>query len=169
MKKTPLVLFVTSILLAGCGSGDSSPNGNASNSGTGGHVNGNSGSAPAAFSDTIIPTGFDWSMENSEVINLKHVSTISQASGIPLDYAGEFYIEVYSIDENNDTSADPILKAMTNREGEAKVLLTLLNSWKGITVKTKIEDSVCINTVYKEQITTTLALGCDVVLDSDLL
>ena len=165
MKKTPLVLFVTSILLAGCGSGDSSPDGNASNSG--GPVNGNP--VLTDFSDTIIPSGFDWSMETSEVINFKHVSTVIQVNGVPINVTGELYIEVYSIDENNDTSATPILKAMTNRQGEAKVLLTLLNSWTGITVKTQLQGSVCINTLYKEQITPTQLLGCDVVLDSDLL
>lgn len=169
MKKTPLVLFTTSILLAGCGGGDSSPDGNASNAGTGTPANASSEAALTNLSDTVIPTGFDWSMESSEMITFKHVSTISQANGLPLNVAGELYIEVYSIDENYNTSKTPILKAMTNKKGEARVLLTLLNSWKGITVKTQLEDSVCINTLYKEQITTTQALGCDVVIDSDLL
>jgi len=170
MKKTPLVLLITSILLAGCGSGDSSPDGNASNSAAGGSNSNAAASTVAdALSDTIIPSGFDWSMESSEVVNFKHVSTISQVDGVPINVAGELYIEVYSIDENNTTSTTPFLKAMTDRQGQAKVLLTLLNSWKGITVKTQLEDSVCINTLYKEQITATQALGCDVVLDSDLL
>lgn len=169
MKKTPLVLFVTSILLAGCGSGDSSPGGNTGSTGSSSGNNVSTTSAPATFSDTIIPTGFNWEMQSSEIIDFKHVSNISQIDGIRLPVAGEYYIEVYSIDDENNTSAKPFLKAMTNKKGEAKVLLTLLNSWKGITVKTQLQDSVCINTLYKEQMTATQPLGCDVVIDSDLL
>ncbi|CED59507.1 Putative uncharacterized protein [Moritella viscosa] len=168
MKKTPLMFFMTSILLAGCGSGDSSPGGNASNSGAK-DSDSSTPPTPAVFSDTIIPAGFNWEMRNSKLINFKHVSTISQGNGAPLSISGKHYIEIYSIDANNKPSATPFLKAMTNRRGEAKLLLTLLNSWKGITVKTQLDDSVCINTLYKEQITATQALGCDVVLDSDLL
>ncbi|QUM81423.1 hypothetical protein HWV01_14590 [Moritella sp. 5] len=168
MKKTPLVFFITSILLAGCGGDDSSPGGNASNSVANGSTN-STASTPALFSDIIIPAGFNWEMRNSEFVNFKHVSTISQGNGAPLRITGKHYIEVYSIDENNKASTKPILKAMTNRQGEAKLLLTLLNSWKGITVKTQLDDSVCINTLDKEQITATQTLGCDVVVDSDLL
>ncbi len=164
MKKAPLVLLMTSILLAGCGNSDSSPGGNAE-----ANENNNSTASAVEFSDIIIPTGFNWEMQHSEFVNFKHVSNISQVDGLPLNMAGKYYIEVYSIDENNNTSTTPFLKAMTNRQGEAKVLLTLLNSWKGITVKTQLEDSVCINILYKEQITTTQPLGCDVVLESDFL
>jgi len=167
MKKTPIVFFITSILLAGCGSGDSSPGGNAS--GSGAKDSDSSTTTPKVFLDTIVPTDFNWEMQNSEVINFKHVSTISQANGVPLNITGKYYIEIYSIDENNTTSLAPFLKAMTNRRGDVTLLLTLLNSWKGITVKTQLDDSVCINTLYKEQITATQALGCDVIIDSDLL
>lgn len=170
MKKTPIVFMMTSILLAGCGSGDSSPGGNASNAGS--NSTPPSSSATAALTnlaDTIIPAGFNWEMQNSEVVNFKHVSNINQADGAPLAFSGNHYIEVYSIDENNMTSTTPFLKAMTASTGEAEVLLTLLNSWKGITVKTQLGDSVCINTLYKEQITATQLLGCDVTVDSDLL
>ncbi|QUM81421.1 hypothetical protein HWV01_14580 [Moritella sp. 5] len=168
MKKTPLVFFMTSILLAGCGGDDSSPGGNASNSVANGSTS-SAASTPALFSDTIIPAGFNWEMRSSEFVNFKHVSNISQPAGVPLSVSGKHYIEIYSIDENNTTSTTPFLKAMTNKQGEAKLLLTLLNSWKGITVKTQLDDSVCINTLDKEQITATQVLGCKVILDSDLL
>ncbi|KXO12846.1 hypothetical protein AKG98_4042 [Moritella sp. JT01] len=167
MKKIPLVLFMTSILLAGCGGDDSSPGGNANNT----EANGSNSSAaatPAIFSDTIIPAGFNWEMQNAETVNFKHVSNISQIGNLPIAVPGKHYIEIYSIDENNETSATPFLKALTNRHGEAEVLLTLLNSWSGITVKTHLKDSVCINTLHKEQITATQALGCDVIIGSDL-
>jgi len=156
---------MTSILLAGCGSDDSSPGGNAEANGN----NNSTASVPTAFSDIIIPADFNWEMRSSEIVNFKHVSNVSQIDGVPLNIAGRYYIEVYSIDENHTTSTTPFLKAMTNKQGEAKVLLTLLNSWKGITVKIQLEDSVCINTLYKEQITTTQTLGCDIVINSDLL
>lgn len=168
MKKTPLVFFTASLLLTGCGGGGSSPNDNTSSDSDSGSSASHS-SAPVAFSDVIIPAGFNWEMQSSEAITFQHVSNITQIDGVPLNVAGKYYIEIYSMDENNMTSATPFLKAMTNRQGEAKVLLTLLNSWSGITVKTQRQDSVCINTLHKEQITATQALGCDVVLDSDLL
>jgi len=166
MKKIPLVLFMTSILLAGCGGDDSSPGGNASNSVANGSTS-SATSTPALFSDTIIPAGFNWEMQNAKTVNFKHVSNISQIGNLPISLPGKHYIEIYSIDENDKTSATPFLKALTNRHGEAEVLLTLLNSWSGITVKTQLDDSVCINTLDKEQITATQTLGCNVIIGSD--
>ena len=168
MKKTPLIFFITSILLSGCGAGDSSPRGNPSPGGDASNsVNDSSTTTPTVFLDTIVPADFNWEMQHSELIYFKHVSNISQVDNLPISIPGEHYIEIYSIDENNVTSSTPFLKALTNRHGEAEVLLTLLNSWKGITVKTHLKDSVCINTLNKEQITTTQSLGCDVIIGSD--
>jgi hypothetical protein len=159
MKTIPLVLFMTSMLLAGCG--DSSSSTSANNSRT--------SAAPNTFKDTIIPAGFNWEMRSSKWVNFKHVSNISQLDGIPINITGKHYIEIYSIDENNNTSPSPFLKAMTTSKGDVEILLTLLNSWKGITVKTQLHDSICINTLYKEQIAAIQTLDCDVVFDSDLL
>lgn len=162
MKKVPIVFIITSILLAGCGSGDSSPTGNAGTS---------SPASEQLFSleETTIPTGFNWNMQNSETVTLKHVSNFSQVDSVAINIAGTYYVEIYSIDENDNISASPFLKKMTESNGEAEVLLTLLSSWKGITVKTQLTDSVCTNTLYKEQISTTISLGCDVVLESESL
>jgi len=159
MKTTPLVFFMTSMLLAGCGDSSSGTSAN----------NRSVASTPVTFTDTIIPAGFNWEMRSSKWVNFKHVSNISQLDGIPINITGKHYIEIYSIDKNNNTSSSPFLKAMTTSEGDVEVLLTLLNSWKGITVKTQLHDSICINTLYKEQIAATQPLGCDVVFDSDLL
>ncbi len=166
MKTTPLVFFMTSILLAGCGDGSSSPR---SNSDASANSSSRAAFAPITFTDTIIPAGFNWEMQSSKWVNFKHVSNISQLDGMPVNITGEHYIEIYSIDENNNTSPTPFLKAMTTSKGDVEVLLTLLNSWKGITVKTRLHDSICINTLYKEKITATQSLGCDVVFNSDLL
>lgn len=160
MKKVPIVFIITSILLAGCGGGDSSPSGNAGTS---------SPASEPLFSleEATIPTGFNWNMQNSETVTLKHVSNFSQVDSVAINIAGTYYVEIYSIDENDNISASPFLKTMTESNGETKVLLTLLSSWKGITVKTQLTDSVCTNVLYKENISTTISIGCDVVLESE--
>ncbi|QFI37058.1 hypothetical protein FR932_04040 [Moritella marina ATCC 15381] len=163
MIKTPLLFLIASTLLAGCGDESSSPSG----SGSGSAIN--PASTPTEFENTIIPEGFNWEMQNSQAVNFKHVSNITQLNGTPLSIAGKYYVEIYSIDENNKTSAAPFLKTISNIHGEASVLLTMLNSWKGIKVKTRINDLVCINTLYKEQIAATQLLGCDVVLELESL
>ena len=173
MKKTQLVLFAASILLAGCGGSDSGGGTPAASSNTAAVT---STPTPAVTSnplnnleDTLIPSGFNWKMQNTTVIHFKHISNISQMDGVALNIAGKHYVEIYSIDENNNTSATPFLKTMTTSKGEVEVLLTLLNSWKGITVISHLDNLLCINTLSKEQISVIQTLGCDVVIESESL
>jgi len=168
MKVTPLVFFMTSILVTGCGNGDSSPAGNKNDAEENG-INTSTASTPIMFPDTIVPTDFNWEMQSTKAVTFKHVSNITQLNGAPLALTGKYYIEIYSLNENNKTNTTPFLKAMTTEKGEVEVLLTLVNSWQGITVKSQLLDLICINTLYKEQITATQVLGCDVVINSDLL
>lgn len=165
MKKIHVLCFVISMLLAGCqGGDDSSPDGNA---GSANNDSDNTALTSVKFDETIIPSGFNWEMQESKMVKFELISNYSELNGTPLGIAGQHYIEFYSIDEHSSIGSAPFLKAMTDSQGEAEVLLTLLNSWTGIRVKATLPNSVCVNTVYKEQLTTIQPLGCNVAVESE--
>lgn len=174
MKNIHLLFFVISITLAGCQGGDHSgpsgnPGGNGSGDGSSDADNDSGNTIPTSprLDETIIPSGFNWKMQESKIVTFKLISNYSELNNTPLGIAGQHYIEFYSMDENNNMSSTPFLKTMTNNQGEAEVLLTLLNSWVGITIKATLPELVCVETFYTEQLTNIQPLGCNIVVESE--
>ena len=133
------------------------------------------------FADMAVPAQFDWQMQSQSKTTLKLVSNFSynsfnsssfnysasaQADGLPL--SGQHIVKVFGIDQDNNVLTTPVFTGMTNEFGELPITFNIPEHWLGIVVGVQLDESTCSQTFLKAEITGLIALGCDVVVSSDL-
>ncbi len=130
------------------------------------------------FADMTVPAQFDWQMQSQSKTTLKLVSNFSynkssdyksinaQADGLPL--SGQHIVKVFGIDQDNNVITTPVFTGLTNEFGELPVSFAIPEQWLGILVDVQLEDSTCSQRILKAEILGLVALGCDVVVSSDL-
>lgn len=123
---------------------------------------------PDTLDHTLIPNGFYWRMQNTHKINFKLVSIYNQRNGEFAPISGQHYLEVYSLDKNSQRSHEPFIKLMTNIYGEALLSMSLQQTWAGIIVNVNVNGKHCSNTVDKSNLSSNLAIMCDITVSSDL-
>lgn len=185
-------------VLASCGGGGSesaSSVGGNSGSQSGGQTSGGSGSSDGSgnnssdgtseqpqdsgFAELQVDTGFDWQMDEGADLSFELVSLISQgragsyynqsrnANGW-LSISGRYVVNVFAIDGDGNVLTNAIFTGMTNQYGQLAVNFNLMDTWLGVVVDVDLGDQSCSQSIYRDELSNVVQLGCDIAVGSDL-
>lgn len=120
-----------------------------------------------SLTDVVIPSGFDWSMNDEVSINFKVVSTITMIDQSGAGIGGKHFIKVTAIDQNSEQVGTTLLKALTSRTGQLESTLKFPNEWSGIKVEAKVDGVVCTETFLKNVLLGDLEIKCPVEVNAE--
>lgn len=82
-------------------------------------------------------------------------------------------VSVFAIDDEGNVLSNAIFTGMTNQFGQLAVNFTLMEEWLGVVVDVTIVgvstgEQSCSQSIYKDELSDVVQLGCDIAVGSDL-